>query len=62
MGSKLRYDHARDAEDYDNPTQTAGAGRHSPVMFAADALFIFDQVSPSLFDPRLVRVGQHSVA
>jgi hypothetical protein len=37
----LRYDHARDAEAYDNPTQAAGAGRNSQVMFAADAIFHF---------------------
>jgi hypothetical protein len=38
---ELRYDRARDAEAYDNPTQTAGAGRNSQVIFAADAIFHF---------------------
>jgi hypothetical protein len=41
FGSKLRYEHARDAEAYDNPTQTAGAGGNSQVMSAADAIFHF---------------------
>ncbi len=38
---ELRFEHARDADAYDNPTATLGAGRHSQAMIAADAVFHF---------------------
>jgi hypothetical protein len=38
---ELRYDHAPDAEAYDNPTQTARAGRDSQVMFCSGRDFPF---------------------
>jgi hypothetical protein len=38
---ELRYEHARDAEAYDNPTATPGEGRNSQAMLAADAIFHF---------------------
>lgn len=38
---ELRFDHALDADAYDNPTATLGAGRHSQFMVAADAIFHF---------------------
>ena len=38
---ELRFEHARDADAYDNPTATLGMGRNSQFMFAADAIFHF---------------------
>jgi hypothetical protein len=38
---ELRFEHARDAEAYDNPTGLPGMGRNSQLMFAADAIFHF---------------------
>jgi len=38
---ELRYEHARDADAYDNPTATLGAGRHSQAMIAMDAVLHF---------------------
>jgi hypothetical protein len=38
---ELRYEHARDADAYDNPSATLGMGRHSQLMLAADAIFHF---------------------
>ena len=38
---EIRFEHARDAEAYDNPTDTANGGRHSQAMIAADAIFHF---------------------
>ena len=38
---ELRYEHARDADAYDNPTAVIGAARNSQVMIAADAIFHF---------------------
>ena len=38
---ELRYEHARDADAYDNPTATLGAGKHSQLMFAADLILHF---------------------
>jgi hypothetical protein len=38
---ELRFDHARNAEAYDNPSAMPGAGRHSQAMIAADAIFHF---------------------
>jgi hypothetical protein len=38
---ELRFEHARDAEAYDNPTATPGDGRHSQAMIAADAIVHF---------------------
>jgi hypothetical protein len=38
---EIRYEHARDAEAYDNPTAAPGAGRNSQVMFAADLILHF---------------------
>jgi hypothetical protein len=38
---ELRFEHARDADAYDNPTATLGQGRNSQFMLAADAIFHF---------------------
>lgn len=38
---EIRFEHARDAEAYDNPTDTANGGRHSQAMIAVDAIFHF---------------------
>jgi hypothetical protein len=38
---ELRFEHARDADAYDNPSLTSGAGRHSQTMLAADIVFHF---------------------
>jgi hypothetical protein len=38
---EIRYEHARDADAYDNPTDTLGQGRNSQAMLAADAVFHF---------------------
>jgi Putative beta-barrel porin-2, OmpL-like. bbp2 len=38
---EIRFEHARDAQAYDNPTATPNGGRNSQVMFAADAIFHF---------------------
>ena len=38
---ELRYEHARDADAYDNPTGIVGAGRNSQVTVAADAILHF---------------------
>ena len=38
---ELRYEHARDAEAYDNPSATPYGGRHSQAMIAADAILHF---------------------
>jgi len=38
---EVRFEHARDAEAYDNPTATPDGGRHSQAMIAADAIFHF---------------------
>lgn len=38
---EVRFEHARDVDAYDNPSATPGAGRHSQLMFAADAILHF---------------------
>jgi hypothetical protein len=38
---ELRFEHARDADAYDNPTATLGAGKHSQLMLAADLILHF---------------------
>jgi hypothetical protein len=38
---EIRFEHARDADAYDNPTAALGAGRHSQAMVAMDAVFHF---------------------
>lgn len=38
---ELRFEHARDADAYDNPTALPGGGRHSQLMLAADAIVHF---------------------
>jgi hypothetical protein len=38
---EIRFEHAREADAYDNPTATPGAGKHSQAMIAADAIFHF---------------------
>jgi len=38
---EIRYEHARDAEAYDNPSAAPDGGRHSQAMIAADAIFHF---------------------
>jgi hypothetical protein len=38
---EIRFEHARDADAYDNPTATLGQGKHSQAMIAADAIFHF---------------------
>jgi hypothetical protein len=38
---ELRFEHARDAQAYDNPTATPNGGRNSQAMIAADAIFHF---------------------
>jgi maltoporin len=38
---EVRYEHAQDADAYDNPTDTLGAGRNSQVTIAADAILHF---------------------
>jgi hypothetical protein len=41
MRPELRFEHAHNAETYDNPTATPDGDRHSQVMIAADAIFHF---------------------
>src|SRR5262249_22773663 len=38
---ELRYEHAFDVDAYSNPTATAGAGKQSQFMFAADLILHF---------------------
>jgi Putative beta-barrel porin-2, OmpL-like. bbp2 len=38
---ELRFDHARDAEAYDNPSLRPGMGKHSQAMIAMDAILHF---------------------
>ncbi len=38
---EMRFEHARDADAYDNPTAAPGAGRRSQAMIAADVVFHF---------------------
>jgi hypothetical protein len=38
---EIRFEHARDAEAYDNPSATAYGGKHSQAMFAMDAVIHF---------------------
>jgi hypothetical protein len=38
---EIRFEHARDAEAYDNPTDTPYGGRHSQTIIAADAILHF---------------------
>jgi Putative beta-barrel porin-2, OmpL-like. bbp2 len=38
---ELRYEHAFNADAYDNPTATLGAGKKNQAMLAADAIFHF---------------------
>jgi hypothetical protein len=38
---EIRFEHARDAQAYDNPTAMPGQGRNSQAMVAADAIFHF---------------------
>ena len=38
---EIRFEHARDAAAYDNPSALPGAGRHSQAMIAADAILHF---------------------
>jgi hypothetical protein len=38
---ELRYEHAFNADAYNNPTATLGAGKKDQFMFAADAIFHF---------------------
>jgi hypothetical protein len=38
---ELRFEHARDAQAYDNPTATPNGGRNSQAIIAADAIFHF---------------------
>jgi hypothetical protein len=38
---EIRFEHANDAEAYDNPTDTPNGGRHSQAMIAADAIIHF---------------------
>jgi len=38
---EIRYEHARDAQAYDNPSDTPYGGRHSQAMIAADAILHF---------------------
>jgi hypothetical protein len=38
---EVRFEHAREAQAYDNPTDTPDGGRHSQAMFAMDAIFHF---------------------
>jgi len=38
---ELRFEHARNAEAYDNPTDTPEGGRHSQAMVALDAILHF---------------------
>jgi len=38
---EIRFEHARDADAYDNPTATLGQGRNSQAMLAADAILHF---------------------
>jgi Putative beta-barrel porin-2, OmpL-like. bbp2 len=38
---EIRFEHARDAEAYDNPSDTPNGGRHSQAVIAADAIFHF---------------------
>jgi hypothetical protein len=38
---EIRFEHARDAQAYDNPTATPQGGKHSQAMIAADAIFHF---------------------
>ena len=41
MRPELRFEHAYNAQAYDNPTATADGGRHSQVTLAADVIFHF---------------------
>jgi hypothetical protein len=38
---ELRFDHARDAAAYDNPSLEPGMGKHSQAMIAMDAILHF---------------------
>jgi hypothetical protein len=38
---EIRFEHARDADAYDNPSGTRGMGKNSQAMIAADAIFHF---------------------
>jgi hypothetical protein len=38
---EIRFEHARDAEAYDNPSATPYGGKHSQTMFAMDAIIHF---------------------
>lgn len=38
---EVRWEHSIEADAYDNPTATPGAGRHSQAMIAADAVMHF---------------------
>ncbi len=38
---EIRFEHARDADAYDNPTSVAGAGKNSQLLLAADVVFHF---------------------
>jgi hypothetical protein len=38
---EMRYEHARDADAYDNPTAALGAGRNTQVTIAAAAILHF---------------------
>ena len=38
---EIRFEHAREAEAYDNPTATSRGGKHSQATIAADAVFHF---------------------
>jgi Putative beta-barrel porin-2, OmpL-like. bbp2 len=38
---ELRFEHARDADAYDNPSATLGAGRNSQALFAMDVILHF---------------------
>ncbi|MGO9947987.1 MAG: hypothetical protein ACLPWG_14180, partial [Steroidobacteraceae bacterium] len=38
---EIRFEHARDAEAYDNPSATTYGGKHSQAMIAMDAIIHF---------------------
>jgi hypothetical protein len=38
---EIRFEHSRNAEAYDNPTDMPGGGKHSQAMIAADAVVHF---------------------
>jgi hypothetical protein len=38
---EIRFDHALDADAYDNPTDTPNGGKKNPRIFAADMIFHF---------------------